>query len=412
MDRRLGNKDFVPVILGTGLGAYNVARCLHEAYGARSLALGRAALPETADSRIIDVEVVTSFDTAEGILATLDAVAKKLPTRKLLLIPTIEFYTNVVADHADKLNSRYIVPGISKDLNDLLLDKADFYDTCRRAGVAYPETYVVDQAIPDDAQLEECGITYPLILKPSNTDLYPRVDFEGKKKVYLIGDAGELHRTITDIRRGGYGDALILQRYISGDETVMKVANCYSDSRGRVSGVAPAQVILTDRHPQRVGNNDALMPGPDEEIATSLRSFLDTLGYRGFVNADFLYDPQQGRYLILEMNLRLGASAHYTMSAGINLVKLMVDDLVYNRYVEACRMPSEESLWINVPLPLVLATAPKALRSRAARAATRGLRHTLFYRYDLSVRRLKRILPLEARMVRDHLRYAESVLNR
>ena len=50
-----GNADFVPVILGTHIGAYNIARCLHEAYGVRSLALGRIALRETAHSAIVDV---------------------------------------------------------------------------------------------------------------------------------------------------------------------------------------------------------------------------------------------------------------------------------------------------------------------------------------------------------------------
>ena len=42
-----GNKDFIPIILGTGLGAYATARALHEAFGVRSLAIGRAALGET-----------------------------------------------------------------------------------------------------------------------------------------------------------------------------------------------------------------------------------------------------------------------------------------------------------------------------------------------------------------------------
>ena len=42
-----GNDDFVPVILGTNLTTYTMARSLHEAFGVRSLALGRFPLGAT-----------------------------------------------------------------------------------------------------------------------------------------------------------------------------------------------------------------------------------------------------------------------------------------------------------------------------------------------------------------------------
>ena len=63
-------RDFVPVILGTGLGAYNLARSLHEAFGVRSIALGRYALRETAHSRIVEVRVRRDFDDEQIIVAT------------------------------------------------------------------------------------------------------------------------------------------------------------------------------------------------------------------------------------------------------------------------------------------------------------------------------------------------------
>ena len=94
-----GNDDFVPILLGTGVGAYNIARSLHEEFGVRSLALGRVALRETRHSRIVDVRASNGFDNPDEIVRQLHALADEFPERALLLIGTVEYYVNVLIDH-------------------------------------------------------------------------------------------------------------------------------------------------------------------------------------------------------------------------------------------------------------------------------------------------------------------------
>ena len=91
-----GNDEFAPILLGTGVNAYNIARCLHEVHGIRSLALGRVALRETSHSRILDVRAYREFNDPAGIVRILNELAAELPQPKLLLFATIEFYTNVL----------------------------------------------------------------------------------------------------------------------------------------------------------------------------------------------------------------------------------------------------------------------------------------------------------------------------
>ena len=98
-----GNAEFLPIVLGTNLNTYNIARSLHEAYGVRTLALGRFPLRETADSRIVDVRTYRDFDDPERIVAVLRELAEEFPGRKRLLIANIEFYTNVVIAHRAEL---------------------------------------------------------------------------------------------------------------------------------------------------------------------------------------------------------------------------------------------------------------------------------------------------------------------
>src|SRR5690606_41919972 len=94
-----GNADFLPVVLGTNLNTYNIARSLHEAYGVRTLALGRLPLRETADSRIVDLRTYRDLHHPERIVAVLRELAAEVPGRQRPLIANNEFHTTAVVAH-------------------------------------------------------------------------------------------------------------------------------------------------------------------------------------------------------------------------------------------------------------------------------------------------------------------------
>ena len=79
-----GYADYVPIVLGTGLNSYAVARSLHEAFGVRTLAIGRFPLRETADSSIVEVRTFRDLDRPERLLEVLEEVAEEFAGRKLL----------------------------------------------------------------------------------------------------------------------------------------------------------------------------------------------------------------------------------------------------------------------------------------------------------------------------------------
>ena len=290
-----GNDEFVPILLGTGVNAYNIARCLHEVHGMRSLALGRVALRETAGTRIISVRAFREFNEPAQIVRRLNEVAAEFPGRKLLLFATVEFYTNVLIDHRQDLDPRYIVPLVDRELADRLINKTDFYRTCEELGIPHPRTAVLT---PNDRGNQGVGegyaFAYPVILKPSNTDIYPRLHFEGKQKVYLLDDAAAVREVAEKIWAAGYDDDLIVQEYIEGGEEVMRVANTYSDRHGRMRFASVGQVVLADHDPSMVGNNNAILSVADAPLAESLRRLVDAVGYVGTANFDVMFDHRDG----------------------------------------------------------------------------------------------------------------------
>lgn len=407
-----GNDDFVPVLLGTGVGAYNIARSLHEAYGVRSLALGRAALHETAHSAIIDVRATRDFDSAEAIVATLERLADEFAGRRLLLIATIEYYTNVVIDHRVRLEDRFIIPLVDRALADSLIDKTAFYETCERHGIPHPRTTVVTPAQRGDATLgDDLPFPYPVIAKPSNTDIYPRLSFAGKQKVYRVEDAAELRRVLATVFDGGYDDDMIVQELIPGDETVMRVANTYSDASGRMRFASVGQVVMADHDPTMVGNNNAIMTVDDPELVASMRTLLDGVGYTGTANFDVMRDPRDGVSKVLEVNLRQGATSYYTMAAGGNIVKALVEDRVYGRD-PGDEVTTAEALWINLPRWVSRLCTPRPLRRAVNAAARRRTAHTLWYAADRSPRRLLEVLRVDLRYTLSTFKYGRDGLNR
>ncbi len=403
---RYGNDDFVPVILGTGLGAYATARALHEAYGVRSLALGRAALHETARSAILDVRVHASFGEPDAVVATLRELVAELPGRTRVLFATIEYYTNVLIDHRAELAADYVIPLVDEPLKRRVIDKTDFYRTCEQLGVPYPRTVVVPPGEDDDTLGDALPFGYPVILKPSDTDTYPRIAFEGKQKVYRVHDAHELRDVVGRIHRAGYAGDLVVQELLAGDEHVMRVANTYSDRHGTLRMASLGQVALTEWNPQLVGNNNAIISVHDETLVASLRRFLDGIGYVGAANFDVMRDAD-GVDKLLEVNLRTGATAYYATAAGANIAQRTVEEHVYGRTPEDV-VTTEERLWVNVPYPVLLWFVPRSLRAQVRSVARRGRVHTLRYRADRSLRRRLEVARLDLRRSLDYVRYSAA----
>lgn len=407
-----GNDDFVPVLLGTGVGAYNIARSLHEAFGVRSLALGRVALRETSHSRIMDVRASREFEHPEAVVSHLLALADEFPGRPLLLIGTVEYYVNVLIDHREELGERFVIPLVDRALADRLINKTDFYATCDALGVPHPRTVVLAPDARGDAHVgDDLPFAYPVILKPSNTDVYPRLSFEGKEKVYLLNDAAAVREVAERIFAAGYHDDLIVQEYIEGDESVMRVANTYSDRQGRLTFVSVGQVVLADHDPTMVGNNNAILAVDDPDLAASLGTLLNAVGYTGSANFDVMHDRRDGVSKVLELNLRQGATSYYAMAAGGNIPARIVQDWVYRKPLEYA-VTTQERLWLNLPYPLAVIYAPRGLRSRVRAAGRKGAKHTLWYRPDMSVKRLVDVVRVDLRYTLSTIKYARSGMNR
>jgi len=95
--------NFLPVILGTDINSYGMARSFHQAYGLKSLALGRKKQYFTDDSAIMDVIITPEFDTEPVFLERIVQIGYELSKLDLplLLVPCSDVYVELVTkNHA------------------------------------------------------------------------------------------------------------------------------------------------------------------------------------------------------------------------------------------------------------------------------------------------------------------------
>ena len=109
---------FLPVILGSDIATYSLARTFHEQYGIKSVALSKGKYHLCGDSSIIDSLYDESMDDPEGFADRLLAVADRFPDTQLILLACGDWYVDLIMDNREALEKRFIIPYISKDLHD------------------------------------------------------------------------------------------------------------------------------------------------------------------------------------------------------------------------------------------------------------------------------------------------------
>ncbi len=380
------SQNIIPVLLGADLNCYNVARAFHEEYGVKSYAFGRYAIGASNYTRIIKFTAVEKLDEPDVMVETLMRFADEHEGATLIAFGCTDDYADMLIHHGDRLRPRYIVPYIGAELFERLAYKANFYEDCDRHGILYPKTAIVTRETELDSALEESviGFSYPIIIKPSASALYWKHPFDGMKKVYTASSALEAKIIIERIYESGYPEKIILQDMIPGDDSNMRVLTAYSDKNGKVKMMCLGHVLLEEHTPKGLGNHCAIITELDRPLMEKFKAYLEEIGFVGYSNFDIKYDERDGTFRAFEINLRLGRSNNYVTSAGCNVARYIVEDLVKNSDLGDTYYCDNEVLWHSIPKGVVYEYCRDAESVKRAKALARaGKAHaSLWYRPD------------------------------
>ena len=247
-----------------------------------------------------------------------------------------DWYVRMIIEHKDHLGQWFTIPYIDLDLLDRIVRKDVFYGLLDEVGVPYPKTVVVDMS-QDLGEEHDLPFEFPVVMKPADSALHHYARYPGKKKVFIHDTREQLATALAAVRASNYDGNFLLQEFIPGDDTNMRVLTCYSDQHGKVRFGAVGHVLLEEHHPMAIGNPCVIINTEIDEIIEQATRFLEHVGYVGFSNFDLKYDRRDGTLKFFEINVRLGRSNFYVTAGGNNVSEWYVRDWVRHEELHGCR---------------------------------------------------------------------------
>ncbi|CDR79921.1 carboxylate--amine ligase [Lactobacillus delbrueckii] len=389
-------QQFTPILLGSDINVYGMARSFHEAYGIKVQAWGASTLAPTRYSKIVDIEVHPGLTEDPEFIKVMREKIKEYKKRPepVILISCGDGYSELLAKHKQELEEAFIVPYIDYALLEKLISKEGFYEVCEEYGLPYPKTKVITMSAYKDDSYADVPFPFPVALKPEDPVSWLDVQFEGRKKAFVIKDLDEFKDIVGKIYTNGYKEDLILQDFIPGDDSNMRVLNAYVDKNHQVKMMCLGHPLLEDPDPIAIGNYMVIAPDYDEKLYQTVQAFLEKINYTGMANFDIKYDVRDGQYKFFEINLRQGRSSFYVTLNGYNLAKWYVDDYVEDSLkdqpvVYGNQDPAKHKLWLGVPDKIFEQYAVDSLAKKEALALLRAgkVGTTVFYKPDMNVKR-------------------------
>ena len=396
--------EFEVIIIGSDANAYYMARCAHEAYNKKVKLISVKPMSFTNHSNIIEATYNSDLWNQEKFPIILNDYVKNIKAKKIVCISTNETYARFLVANKNKLDKRILFNYVDLKFLDSLMMKDKFYKTYGKYGLL-PKTIIYN--LDDKLDID---FDFPVIIKPSNVITFNHINFEGKKKIYKLNNMKEVEKTINYFKKSSYRDSLIIQEYIPGDDSFLFDGVVYSNSKGKCEFITFAQIGLQERTSNMVGNAACLINGFDtngynEDVIYKLKDFMEKIKFKGLAEIDMKYDYRDHKYKILEINARQGRCSYYVSAAGHNLVKCIVDDLVFGKTNEFEIVKKEIGL-SYVPKGIIkkYITNKKFKKEILKLYKEKKVVYPLLYKKDLP---LKRILFL----IRKHFRYYKDYKN-
>jgi len=241
-------------------------------------------------------------------------------SKKVVLIPCSDVFIEFVSSHFDILNEYfYIQDSLNPDISEKFLNKRKFYSLCEELNIPYPKTLYLKGYEKSDYILQRLRL--PMILKPNLIHKWKK-HLKGKK-VVEIKNKDELN-DILKKERELLKDSM-LQEIIPGPEENIYVCKCYFDKSGKLLASFTGKKIR--QYPPIFGSGSYMVSCEAKEVEEISISFLTKAGFKGICGTEFKYDPRDGIFKMLEVNIRPQLWEDLTRVAGREVVWVAYCDL-------------------------------------------------------------------------------------
>lgn len=255
----------------------------------------------------------------EALVEQLSALGRRLGDRPVL-IPLDDLAVVLVERHAAALSESFRFQRQPTGLAERLLDKWELTALAREQDVPAPVAVRPGHDGPAEELLRDA--TYPLVFKGARS----YVGGGDRAGLLVVESRDEALRELEALPEAERSN-VIFQEYIPGGPDAIWMFNGYFDSASR------CRLRFTGRKlrqwPPYTGATSLGISVPNETVAELTVRFMSAIGYRGVLDLGYRYDERDGRYKVLDVNPRVGATFRLFVDprTGMDVVRALYLDL-------------------------------------------------------------------------------------
>jgi len=261
--------------------------------------------------------------TEESVLLSfLVDLGKKEDLKGWVVYPNDDETVRFLAKHKDQLEEYYRISTPPWDIVKFAYEKRLTYQLAERIGIAVPKTFYPTSI----EELEALNMQFPVIIKPSVKQPFYRTM---KKKAIRADTKEELVGIFQESVSKVEGLEVMVQELIPGGPNFLySVGSLCKDGEflGKVVARRPRQ------HPMDFGHATTYAVTVDmPELEETAKKILSSMSYYGLSEVEFMLDPRDGIYKLLEINARPWGWHSLAIAAGVDLPYLLYQDMLGER---------------------------------------------------------------------------------
>jgi D-aspartate ligase len=296
--------------------------------------------------------------------------------RRPIVIPTSDQTSMLVDEYRDALLGRVLIPRQPRGLATSLADKRMMAGLATAHGVPTP-TVVFPTSIDEIRRYADEGV-FPVMLKGIDG---ARLKSRTGRRMVIVEERARLEPLYRELEDPAAPN-LMLQEYIPGDDDDIWMFNGYFDE------AADCVVGFTGRKirqsPIHTGATSLGVCWPNAEVEETTIRWMKELGYRGILDIGYRFDARDGRYKVLDVNPRIGATFRlFVAPNGMDVVRALYLGLTDQPVPTAALWNGRR--WINEGADLkssLLYAREGTLGPRTWLASLRGIHEGAYFARD------------------------------
>lgn len=270
----------------------------------------------------------------DAFISYLQAIGEILE-RPAVLFPTNDEWVLAISRHREQLEEYFVFPFSAQDVVEPILNKTSLYKTAESLGIPIPRTWYLSEQAPEAIASQ---LPFPCVVKPAEQRLY--YDRFGEK-LRIVDDAESFLAAV----REAEGFELLAQEMVPTCPDTFYSLCSYVARDGTPAGLFVGRKQA--QYPPFSGTACLVDARWAPEVAERGARILREFGYQGISETEFLCDPRDGEYKLLDLNTRVWKWIGLPIRCGVDLPWMAYSDSLEGT-VEPARPGIDGMQWVHI----------------------------------------------------------------